>query len=116
MPVRMVGLLDTLCPSQNIYLIGLYCFRKVVPKVLKPQVGKREANISQEGTASLWTVTWNNRVACVIGSRFNESSLVGLWYVQDVYIRGRKIRVYVVTECGCSCQSGIGIVRVFWST
>ena len=46
---------------------------------------EKEANISQEGTASLWTVTWNNRVACVIGSRFN-SSLVGLWYVQDVYI------------------------------
>jgi len=26
MPVQMVGLLDTLCLSQNIYLIGLYCF------------------------------------------------------------------------------------------
>ena len=35
MPVWMVGLLDTLCPSQNIYLIGLYCFRKVVPKVFR---------------------------------------------------------------------------------
>ena len=33
MPARMVGLLDTLCPSQDIYLIDHYCFRKVVPKV-----------------------------------------------------------------------------------
>ena len=33
MPARMVGLLGTLCPSQNIYLIDHYCFRKVVPKV-----------------------------------------------------------------------------------
>jgi len=33
MPTRMVGLLDTLFQSQNIYLIDLYCFRKVVPKV-----------------------------------------------------------------------------------
>ena len=33
MPAQMVGLLDTLCPSQDIYLIDHYCFRKVVPKV-----------------------------------------------------------------------------------
>ena len=29
----MVGLLDTLFWPQNIYLIDLYCFRKVLPKV-----------------------------------------------------------------------------------
>ena len=33
MPAWMVGLLDTLFQSQNIYLIDLYCFRKVLPEV-----------------------------------------------------------------------------------
>jgi len=33
MLAQMVDLLDTLCPSQNLYLIDGYCLRKVVPKV-----------------------------------------------------------------------------------
>ena len=37
------------------------------------------------GTAPQGAITGNNRVACVIGSCFN-SSLVGLRFVQDVYI------------------------------
>ena len=43
-------------------------------------LGKREVSISHEGT-----VTRNNRVACVIGLCFN-SSLVGLWFIQGVYV------------------------------
>ena len=46
-------------------------------------LGRREASISHEGT-----VAGNNRVACVIGSCFN-SSLVGLRFIQGVYI-GQK--------------------------
>ena len=55
---------------------------------LKPRVGKRGGEHLSDltrGTASQGAVTGNNRVACVIGSCFN-SSLVGLWFVQDVYI------------------------------
>ena len=37
MPVQMVGLLlDILFQPQNIYLIDLYCFQKVLPKVQFP--------------------------------------------------------------------------------
>ena len=42
MPAQMVDLLDTLCPSQNIYLIDGYCLQKVVPKVPKPKFQLQE--------------------------------------------------------------------------
>ena len=52
---------------------------------LKPQVGEKEGEHLARGTASQWAVTGNNHVACVIGSCF-DLSLVGLRFVQDVYI------------------------------
>ena len=36
MPARIVGLLDTLCMSQKLYLRDPYCHRKLVPKVILP--------------------------------------------------------------------------------
>ena len=80
---------------------------RLVDAVLTKTSGweKREASISQEGT-----ITGNNRVACVIGSSFN-SSLVGLWCVQGVYIGYTEKSEYVIAECCCSYQSGI--IRVW---
>ena len=58
--------------------------------------GKGSRSILQEGTASQWTDTWNNCVACVIGSCFDSSWLVfGSFRNQDVYIGSCE---YVVAE------------------
>ena len=61
--------------------------------------GKRRQTPRKKGQLHSGAVTGNNCVACVIGSCFN-SFLVGLRFVQDVYIGWKKLSTWSVSVVG----------------